>query len=164
MSLLEPLVAAVVFTAAAAVSAQIVGMAGAASVRHGQAEALADLQDGEMLLIDQLFRRLRPPRPLPQDCAAASAWLRAQSRTLPGADGITRRIERFGDGDDLLVEVMVDGHRSSRRRLYSPAAMNLCGGDALPGGPAARAPSPPAAHGAAQEPSADRAHGGEDDA
>jgi hypothetical protein len=147
MTILESLVAAVLFSASAGVSAQILGIASASSVHHGRIEALVDRQEAEMQLIDQQFRRLRQPVPLPQDCGTASEWLRTLIEAMPVAEAISRRIEPSGDGDHVLVELGVEGRPIPRRRLYSPAALNLCGGAPLPSGPPATGHGPAATQG-----------------
>lgn len=140
MTLLESLTAIAVFSTAAAASVQIVSLASAASTRHGRTMDLLDRQDAQIQLIDRQIRRQKQLIPSRQDCSIAATQMQSVAESIPVPEDVSRRVARIGHGDQLLIEVGVDGLPLPRQRLYRPATLNLCGGVAPSSGTPHRKP------------------------
>lgn len=129
MNLVETLLATVVFTASAAASLQLWGLAAVATARHDRLQDLVDRADAELMAVDLRLRRQARAEAAPLDCVAAAEQLVALALPASTDDAVSRQVALGGEGNaQVVVTVLVQELDQPRRRLYSPAAMNLCGG------------------------------------
>lgn len=127
MNLVEVLVAAVVVAGASCGSAQVLGMGSRWSLQAEQRQARLEQQEASMVAAEAAVRRLAEAAPQAGDCGAAADEL---ATALEQAGGAGRQVLR--QEERVLVEVAGEGDEPPRRRLFSPAALGLCG--PAPGG------------------------------
>jgi type II secretory pathway component PulJ len=130
MNLLEVLVAAVVVAGASCGSAQVLGMGSRWSLQAEQRQQRLERQEAAMVAAEAAVRRLAEAAPRAGACGAAAAELAAALEQPSGESGDeagpTRQVVQ--EEEQVLLEVAGEGDEPPRRRLFSPAALGLCGG------------------------------------
>jgi Tfp pilus assembly protein PilX len=122
MNLVEVLVAAVVVAGASCGSAQVLGMGSRWSLQAEQRQARLERQEAAMVAAELAVRQLAEgSAPRAGACGAAAAELAAALEQAPS-------LQVWQEEERVLVEVTGEGDEPPRRRLYSPAALGLCGG------------------------------------
>lgn len=139
MSLLEGLIAALLFALSAGASLQIWSQLSVGVIQEEQQQQLADRLDAEVAAIDASLRLQSRQQLQPPPCGATVAALHDQLSTRPLAAGIQRQLTVLHADEALLLDLAVDGLRLRRQRLYMPAALGLC--SPIPSAPLPVAPA-----------------------
>lgn len=127
--MIETLLATVVVSMAAAASLQLWGLAAVATAKHDRLQDLMDAVDAELMAVDLRLRQEARAVAIPQDCADAAQQLIQLAIAMPTGSGVLRQVEQGGEThQQVVVTVGAEELDPPRRRLYSPAALNLCGG------------------------------------
>jgi hypothetical protein len=129
MNLIETLLATVVVTMSAAASLQLWGLAAVATAKHDRLQGLMDQVDAELMAVDLRLRQEARAVASPQDCEDAAQHLLHLALAMPAGGDVLRQVEQGGEAhQQVVVTVGAEELDQPRRRLYSPAALNLCGG------------------------------------
>ena len=138
MTMTELLTAATVLLTATSTALRLNSSAASALAAADQRLQVVDHLDAEMVLAERQLRDLALALPLPAapagdssgSCAAKAHALGSQLAALPLSSGLTRHVEhRSGPGALLLVELRSASANLTRQRIFSLAAMGLCGED-----------------------------------
>lgn len=136
MSLMEPLMASLVFLGSAAAAAQLWVLALGASHVEGERQQRLDRLDAELVVLGSWLRRQAATTGSSGDCTAVAARL-AQELPQPEAAGPSAEFHLRADGVTspglLEVELTSAAGPEARRRLFSVAALGLCGGGGVGG-------------------------------
>jgi hypothetical protein len=138
MSLLENVVAALLFSAVAGVSLGIWSLGLSAEAQRAERERSGDRIDADLTALEVRLRAGAAALPPAGDCASASQQLGALADQQPPASGLWRQLRVTAPDPGLEVTVgLSDGGPGSagqssgaapRQRWFSPAALGLCGG------------------------------------
>ena len=129
MNLMETLLATAVLSISAAASLQLWGLAAVATAKHERLEKLMDAVDAELMAVDLRLRQEGRPLAIPQGCEDAAHQLIQLAIAVPTTGGVFRQVRRGGEThEQVVVTVGARELAPPRQRLYSPAALNLCGG------------------------------------
>jgi hypothetical protein len=139
MTLIEQLTASVVFVTAAAASLQVWALAAGATATDAHWQQRLSALDAELMAVEG---RLRSQAPLEPACSVAAERLRGAAEAQPPLTGVVRSLELLPAASAtpllqvrLAMPVAARGLEAERVRLYSPAALGLCGAAAaLAGG------------------------------
>jgi hypothetical protein len=139
MTMTELLTASGLVLAAAATSLRLNSTATSALAAAEQRLQDVDRLDAELVLVEQQLRGLAATlaptsgasagaEPL-DACAMKTRELLPRLATSPAAPGLAKQVEeRSGPGGLLAVELRSEATELTRQRIYSLAAMGLCGG------------------------------------
>lgn len=142
MTLLEGLIATLLFSFSAGSSLQIWSRLSAGVMQEERRQQLADRLDAELAAVDASLRlQSRQLLQLPP-CGNSAAALHSQLAARPLAAGVRRQLSVLEGEEALLLDLAVDGLPIRRQRLYLPAALGLCSTQA-----AGTATPAPAGHG-----------------
>lgn len=138
MSLLENVVAALLFSAVAGVSLGIWSLGLSAEAQRAERQRGGDRIDADLTALEVRLRAGAAALPLAGDCASASQQLVALAAQQPAVAGLWRQLRVTAPDPGLEVTVgLGDGGPGNagpssgaepRRRWFSPAALGLCGG------------------------------------
>lgn len=133
----ELLTASGLLLAAASTSLRLNSTATSALAAAEQRLQDVDRLDAELVLVEQQLRGLAATlaptsgagaEPI-DACAMRARELLPRLATSPAAPGLARQVEeRSGPGGLLAVELRSEATDLTRQRIYSLAAMGLCGG------------------------------------
>lgn len=145
MSLIEVLIAALLFSLSASASLQIWSQLCQGVIQEERHQQLADRLDTELAALDASLRLQGRQLLQPPPCGNTGAALHSQLSARPLGAGIQRQLSISAGGsgptgdEALLLELAVDGLPIRRQRLYVPAALGLCSAPAASTGSAAAA-------------------------
>lgn len=135
MSLIEALIAGLLFTISAGSSLQIWSQLCLGVLQEERHQQLADRLEAELAALDASLR-LRSRQTLQQPpCGNSATTLQTLLGSRPSAEGVERRLTPLPADDGVLLELTIEGLPLRRQRLYLPAALGLCS-------PAAPTPTP----------------------
>ncbi|MFN5695899.1 MAG: hypothetical protein ACK486_02560 [Cyanobacteriota bacterium] len=142
MTLIEQLTASVVFVTAAAASLQVWALAAGATATDAHRQQRLSAHDAELMAVEGRLRSQAQLGPLEPDCSVAAERLRGAAEAQPPLTGVVRSLELLPAASAtpllqvrLAMPVAARGLEAERVRLYSPAALGLCGAAAaLAGG------------------------------
>ncbi|MFN7899582.1 MAG: hypothetical protein ACK5N0_07955 [Synechococcaceae cyanobacterium] len=138
MTITELLIASGLVLAAASTSLRLNAAATSALAAAERRLQDVDRLDAELVLVEQQLRDLAATLPPPSGagaapidaCAMRARELLPRLATSPAPAGLTRQVaDRSGPGGLLAVELRSEATDLTRQRIYSLAAMGLCGGD-----------------------------------
>ena len=130
MTLLESVVASLLFATVATASLGIWSLGLTAEVRRAAQERSLDRIDAELNAVDLRLRAEGAQSPAGGDCASALHTLEAMVEAIPAGEGVEREVVPDGAGEGVWVRVAVAGQAEDRRRWFSPAALGFCSGGA----------------------------------
>lgn len=142
MSLMEVVIAAVLFTFSAGSSLQIWSQLSLGVMQQERHQQLADQLDAELAALDASLRLQSRQLLQPPPCGNSAAALRSQLSARPLAAGLQRQLTVLEGDEALLLDLAIDGLPIRRQRLYLPAALGLCSAPT-----ASTGSSEPASHG-----------------
>ena len=131
MTIAESLVAASLFLGALAGSLQVWGVSASAALAEEARQALRDRVEVELMASEARLRRFEAASPALVDCSTVAQLLARSLAAYPQPAGLRRQVSATAEG---LVQVEVAAEQLAepmRRRLWSPAALGLCGAVAL---------------------------------
>jgi hypothetical protein len=137
MSLIEGLIAALLFSLSAGSSLQIWSQLSLGVMQEERHQQLADRLDAELAAIDASLRLQSRQLLQPPPCGNTAAALQALLAGRPLAAGIQRQLTVLQAEESVLLNLTVEGLPIRRQRLYLPAALGLCSATAAP------VPTPP---------------------
>jgi hypothetical protein len=111
VSLIEVLMAALVFSLSAGSSLRIWSLISMGVMQEERRQVLADRLDGELAGLEAMLRLLS---------------------ARPRAVGVQRRLTRLPADDGLVLELAIEGLPLRRQRLLLPAALGLCQSPPVP--------------------------------
>jgi len=147
MSLLEALIAALLFALSAGASLQIWSQLSMGVIQEERQQQLTDQLDAELAAVEASLRLQSRQQLQPPPCGDTAAALHAQLSERPSAAGIQRQLTVLQADEALLLDLAVDGLPLRRQRLYLPAALGLCSPIPTAPPPAAPVPTGPASTG-----------------
>lgn len=130
MTLVESVVASLLFASVATASAGIWSLGLMAETHRTAQERSLDRIDAELNAVDVRVRAEGAAPAAGGDCATAVHALVARVEALPVGEGVVRQVVPDDAGEGVWVKVAVEGQPEDRRRWFSPAALGLCGGGA----------------------------------
>lgn len=142
MTLIEVLMAALLFSLSAGSSVQIWNQLSLGVMQEERHQQLADRLDAELAAVDASLRLQSRQLLQPPPCGNTAAALHSQLAARPLAAGLQRQLRVLEGEETLLLDLAVDGLPIRRQRLYLPAALGLCSTQA-----AGTATPAPAGHG-----------------
>ena len=138
MTMTELLTAATLLLTATSTSLQLNSSAATALAAVERRLQDVDRLDTELVLVERQLRDLASSLPQasnpggdPSDaCAIKARSLQERLQALPAIPGLARQVEeRSGPGGLLAVELRSEASNLARQRIFSLAALGLCGGD-----------------------------------
>ena len=140
MTLIEQLTASVVFVAASAASLQVWALAAGATATETRWQQQLGALDAELMAVEGRLRSQAAGGLLEPDCLVAAERLLSAAEAQPPAAAVMRSLQLLPAPAPPLLEVRLampgaaGGLQAERVRLYSPAALGLCGATAAPAG------------------------------
>ncbi|MFM7314635.1 MAG: type II secretion system protein J [Cyanobium sp.] len=129
MSLMEVMVAALLFSMSAVSSLQIWSQVTMGVLQEERRQQLLERLDAELAAVEASLRQqkhLGLPEPI---CGTAADAMKTLLAARPAGDGVERQLIVLREEDSLLVEMAIEGLPIRRQRLYQPAALGLCRSD-----------------------------------
>jgi len=130
MTLLESVVASLLFASVATASLGIWSLGLTAEASRAAKERSLDRIDAELNAVDLRLRTAGTAATPGGDCSTAQQTLVAAVESVPAAEGVVRQVAADGGGEGVWVSVAAEGRPADRRRWFSPAALGMCGGGA----------------------------------
>lgn len=132
MSLIEVLMAALLFSLSAGSSLRIWSLISMGAMQEERRQVLADRLDGELAGLEAMLRLQSRQALQPPPCGHAAASLQALLSARPSAEGVQRRLTLLPADDGLVLELAIEGLPLRRQRLLLPAALGLCQSSPVP--------------------------------
>lgn len=130
MTLLESVVASLLFASVATASLGIWSLGLTAEASRSAQERSLDLIDAELNAVDLRLRTMGSAAPAAGPCTTGVLTMVAAVESVPAGEGVVRQVAADGAGEGVWVTVAAEGRPADRRRWFSPAALGFCGGGA----------------------------------
>jgi hypothetical protein len=130
MTLLESVVASLLFASVATASLGIWSLGLTAEASRSAQERSLDRLDAELNAVDLHLRTTGTAAPAGGHCPTALLTMVAAVASVPTGEGVVRQVAADDAGEGVWVTVAAEGRPADRRRWFSPAALGFCDGGA----------------------------------
>ncbi|MCX5947616.1 MAG: hypothetical protein NTY67_05340 [Cyanobacteria bacterium] len=126
MTLIETVMASLVFSLSAAASLHLLELASVSVLAQEQHQQRSDQLESELVAFEgRLRQQLRQMAPMADCQLVAGRWLLALQSPAPGR-GLRQELSLSASGEALQLRLAVAGLSQTRQRAYHPAAFGLC--------------------------------------